>query len=156
MVVTLLLFPRKGNFIIKTNFQHKSIGKTVSAFYFGTEEVWNRGIGQFLTLIFPIRLIGVSSIFQGTVKFGYNDRPFLFVITGVRYNRANLCNKMTNLSLKSVCYNRVSLYLTLTLVIRKLNPCYRLQVLVLRSGIFQQLRYTDLEQVPKFWSCEIF
>ncbi len=35
------------------------------------------------------------------------DQPFLFVITGVRYNRVNLCAKITNLPLKSVRYNRV-------------------------------------------------
>ncbi len=39
MAVTLIPFPRKGNFTIKTNFQHKSMGKIESAFYFGTEEV---------------------------------------------------------------------------------------------------------------------
>jgi hypothetical protein len=39
MTVTLIPFPRKGNSIIKTNFQHKSMGKIESAFYFGTEEV---------------------------------------------------------------------------------------------------------------------
>ncbi len=35
------------------------------------------------------------------------DRPFWFVITGVRYNRVTLCTKMTNLPQKSVHYNRV-------------------------------------------------
>jgi hypothetical protein len=35
------------------------------------------------------------------------DRPFLFVITGARFNRVNLCMKITNLALKSVRYNRV-------------------------------------------------
>ncbi len=38
--------------------------------------------------------------FSHTVKLGYNDQlgtgHFLFVITGVCYNRVNLCSKMTN------------------------------------------------------------
>jgi hypothetical protein len=38
--MTLIPFPRKGNFTIKTNFQHKSMEKIESAFYFGTEEVF--------------------------------------------------------------------------------------------------------------------
>jgi hypothetical protein len=47
-----------------------------------------------------------------TVNFCCNeqldrDRPILFVITGVRYNRVNLCTKMTNLTSKCVRYNRV-------------------------------------------------
>ncbi len=35
------------------------------------------------------------------------DWPFLLVITGVRYNKVNLCTKMTNSTKKSVRYNRV-------------------------------------------------
>jgi hypothetical protein len=36
-----------------------------------------------------------------------SDRPFLFVISGDRYNRTDLCTKMTNFPLKSVRYNQV-------------------------------------------------
>ncbi len=35
------------------------------------------------------------------------DWPFLFIITVVCYNLDNLCTKMTNLTLKTICYNRV-------------------------------------------------
>ncbi len=43
-----------------------------------------------------------------TVKLGYKellarDRPFLFVITGVRYYRVNLSTKMTNLFVIAEC-----------------------------------------------------
>ncbi len=34
------------------------------------------------------------------------DRPFLFVITGVRYKRVDLCTKKTKLTSKTVRYNR--------------------------------------------------
>ncbi len=37
--VTLMPFPRIGNFIIYINFQQTLTGKTVSTFYFGMEEV---------------------------------------------------------------------------------------------------------------------
>jgi hypothetical protein len=37
---------------------------------------------------------------KNTIKLGYNEQdwPFLFVKTGVYYNRVNLCGKMTNLT----------------------------------------------------------
>jgi hypothetical protein len=39
-----------------------------------------------------------------TVKLGYNEQgPAIFV----RYNRVHLCTKITNLTQKSVRYNRV-------------------------------------------------
>jgi hypothetical protein len=44
---------------------------------------------------------------QTRLKRTARDRTFLFVITGVRYNRVNLCTYMTNFALKSVRYNRV-------------------------------------------------
>jgi hypothetical protein len=44
---------------------------------------------------------------QTRLKRTARDRPFLFVITGVRYCRVNLCTKMTTMSSKTVRYNRV-------------------------------------------------
>jgi hypothetical protein len=35
------------------------------------------------------------------------DRPFLFVISEVRYNRVNICTKMINSTSKTVHYNLV-------------------------------------------------
>jgi hypothetical protein len=42
-----------------------------------------------------------------TVKTTPRDRPFLFVITGIRYNRVNLFTKMANLNSKFIRYNQV-------------------------------------------------
>jgi hypothetical protein len=44
----------------------------------------------------------IQLIKKHEVKLGYN-KPAIFV----RYNRVNLCTKITNLTLKSVRYNRV-------------------------------------------------
>ncbi len=45
---------------------------------------------------------------ENTVKRTARELPFMFVITGVRYYRVNLC--MTNFSYKSVRYKRVFVY----------------------------------------------
>jgi len=71
-------------------------------------------------IIVPFRQKNVG-LLQCTVKLGYNeqlgsrDRPNLFVITGVRYNRVDLCCKMVIwteyfVRYNRVCYNWVSLH----------------------------------------------
>jgi hypothetical protein len=55
-------------------------------------------------LILRVRNIYIRS---NLVITNARERSFLFVITGVRYNRVNLCYKMTKLPLKYVRYNRV-------------------------------------------------
>ncbi len=55
-------------------------------------------------------IVSIFTSFLHTVswfKRTARDRPFLFAMTNVRCNRVNLCTKMTNLTSKSVQYNRV-------------------------------------------------
>ncbi len=47
------------------------------------------------------------NLLQSTIKLGCNEhRPFLFIKTGVCYNRVNLCTKVTNLAFKPLRHNR--------------------------------------------------
>jgi hypothetical protein len=58
-------------------------------------------IQKILTNLLYLKILQIDRVKQ------LGDKPFLFIITSVRYNWDDLCTKMTNLTLKSVCYNRV-------------------------------------------------